>query len=125
MISIGPPSDFRYFAAGKEDPDVPGRPVTPFVIDFIEAHPAANQTAAEIVVLPDLFRFQGAKVSFAGHDAKLGNVTFEGTFTAAFLKAAASKAGPSDGPAIVLTGTLTVGTAHFDLRLPWTGGGAD
>lgn len=125
MIAIGPPADFRYFAAGKEDPDVPGRPVQPFLVEFIEAHPAANQTAAEIIVQPDSFKFQGATVSFAGHDAKLGNVTFDGTFTAAFLKAAATKAGPSDGPAIVLTGMLSVGTAHIPLRLAWTGGGPD
>lgn len=125
MIAIGPPDDFRYFAAGKENPDVPGQPVRPFVIDFIEAHPAAGQTAAEIVVLPDTFTFRGAKVSFAGHDPKLGNVAFEGTFTAAFLKAAASRNGPSDGPAIVLMGDLTIGTAHFPLRLTWTGGGPD
>lgn len=125
MIAIGPQSDFRYFMAGKEDPDVPGRAVQPFLVEFIQAHPAADQMAAEIIVQPESFRFAGDKVSFAGHDQTLGKVTFEGTFTAAFMKAAATKAGPSEGKSIVLSGTLTVGSTQTPVRLKWTGGGPD
>jgi hypothetical protein len=124
-INIEPPNDFRYFETGREDPDLPGEPVKPFTIDLIEAHPSPNTTAAEIEVVPDSYRLVGNTVSFAGTDSVVGRVTFEGVFTPLFMKQIATKAGPPRGYTVVLTGTLTVGTAKFPLRLWWDDGGDD
>jgi len=124
-IAIGPPRDFANFEAGRMYPDNDGVPVKPFSIGVIEAHPAENATADEVEALPVAYNLTGNTVSFTSGPTRLGVVRFDGTFTPAFMKAIATKAGPKRGDTVVLTGTLVVGTTKVPLQLTWYDGGDD
>jgi hypothetical protein len=84
------------------------------------AENGAEGYAETIRVLPDRYSVSSNGVSFEGHDAKLGAVSFQGRFDAHGF--AAAKRG--DAPqTVVLLGELKAGGKSFpDTRFTWFGG---
>ncbi|MDB5430964.1 MAG: hypothetical protein JWP35_2080, partial [Caulobacter sp.] len=111
-LTLGAPSDFSQWEADK-------RMATygPVLIEFEDVTSATqtNEMGGEahtgaIRVLPDSYRMDAKGVSFRGHAAGLGEVTFDGVFDPKAL--AASKGGGS-AEAVVLRGTLRIGQTEF------------
>jgi hypothetical protein len=112
-MGVGAPSDFETWEKGDHSSTF-----GPILFEFEdEASPVqTGETGAEthsgrIRVLPDSYVFDGQKVAFTGHDARLGAVSFNGRIDKTAL--AEAKAQGSSQMA-VLTGTLKVGDKTFD-----------
>ncbi|MDQ0463948.1 hypothetical protein QO010_001719 [Caulobacter ginsengisoli] len=117
-MGVGAPSDFETWEKGDHSSTF-----GPILFEFEDqASPAqTGETGAEtrsgrIRVLPDSYAIDDQQVSFAGHDAKLGAVSFTGRFDKAAL--AEAKVNSSSQMA-VLTGTLKVGDKTYD-RISFT-----
>lgn len=113
QMGVGAPSDFETWEKGDHSSTF-----GPILFEFedIASPTQTGETGAQtrsgrIRVLPDSYAFDGQKVSFTGHDAHLGAVSFEGRIDQAAL--AEAKANGSSQTA-VLTGTMKVGDKTFD-----------
>lgn len=113
QMGVGAPSDFETWEKGDH-----GSSFGPILFEFEDdASPTqTGETGAEthagrIRVLPDSYALDDKGMSFTGHDAKLGVVSFTGQFDKSAL--AEAKANGSSQTA-VLTGTLKVGDKTYD-----------
>lgn len=107
-LAIGAPSDFQTWETGDRSSTF-----GPILIAFddMTSPMAPNELGGEghsitLRVLPDAYSFDAGKLQFKGHDPKLGEVVFSGTFDKAALTQARNDG--SSG-ATVLTGDLQVG----------------
>jgi hypothetical protein len=112
-MGVGAPSDFETWEKGDRSSSF--GPIL-FEFDDISSPTQTSETGSEAHsvrarVLPDSYAIDGQEIRFAGHDAKLGAVTFNGRFDRSAL--AEAKAQGSSQTA-VLTGTMTVGEKTFD-----------
>lgn len=121
-LSLGSEEDFRNWEAGHRLASY-----APAMIEFDDttsakttAENGAEGYATTIRVLPDSYKVDSNGVRFAGHDAKLGAVRFQGRFDAHGF--AAAKRG--DAPqAVVLIGDLKIGAQSFpQAKFTWFGG---
>lgn len=121
-LSLGGEEDFRNWEANKRYSTY-----GPVMLEFDDTSSArtTGETGAEgyantIRVLPDRYTVNNNGVSFEGHDAKLGAVSFKGRFDAHGF--AAAKRG--DAPqAVVLIGEVKAGGKSFpETRFTWFGG---
>ena len=121
-ISVGPLDEFVAYENGKRDPPE----YAPIMFEFADATSPMVQTEIGEVhkvtrrVLPTAYRLSGGHLSFAGTDAVLGRVTFEGTLDIATIRRAQNQDGGNEG-AIVLSGPSRRGRqddAHH-LHLVW------
>jgi hypothetical protein len=121
-LSLGSEEDFRNWEANKRLSSY-----APVMLEFDDTSSARTtaETGAEgyaetIRVLPDRYAVSSNGVSFEGHDAKLGAVSFKGRFDAHGF--AAAKRG--DAPqAVVLIGEVKAGGKSFpETRFTWFGG---
>lgn len=121
-LALGSEEDFRNWEGGHRLPSY-----GPVMLEFDDTASAktTGETGAEgyavtVRVLPDSYRVDSNGVRFAGHDAKLGAVSFQGRFDAHGY--AAAKRG--DAPqSVVLIGDLKVGTQVFpQVKFTWFGG---
>lgn len=121
-ISLGGEDDFRNWEANKRLSSY-----GPVMLEFDDTSSAktTGETGAEgyantIRVLPDRYSVSDNGVTFEGHDATLGAVSFKGRFDAHGF--AAAKRG--DAPqAVVLIGELKAGGKSFpETRFTWFGG---
>lgn len=109
-LAIGAPSDFQTWETGDRTSTF-----GPILIAFddVTSPMAPNELGGEghsvtVRVLPDAYSFDAGKMTFKGHDPKVGEVVFSGAFDQAALAQARSDG--SSG-ATVLTGDLKVGDA--------------
>lgn len=107
-LAIGAPSDFQTWEKGDR-----ASTFGPILIEFDDTTSpmAPNELGGEghtvsIRVLPDAYGFDAGKLTFRGHDPKLGEVVFSGAFDQAAL--ARARAEGSSGTA-VLAGDLKIG----------------
>jgi hypothetical protein len=121
-ISLGSEDDFRNWEANHRLATY-----APVMLEFDDTSSprTTGETGAEgyaetVRVLPDRYAVGDDGVSFEGHDAKLGAVSFKGRFDAHGF--AAAKRG--DAPqAVVLIGEVKVGGKNFpETRFTWFGG---
>ncbi len=113
QMGVGAPSDFETWEKGDHSSTF-----GPILFEFEdEATPTqTTETGAEshsgrIRVLPDSYAMDDQQVSFAGHDAKLGAVSFSGRFDKSALVEAKAQ---GSSQTAVLTGTLKIGDKTFD-----------
>jgi hypothetical protein len=111
-LGVGAASDFAQWEQGDR-----ASAFGPILLQFDDTTSplAPNELGAEahavsVRVLPTGYATDGRTLRFAGQDAKLGPVTFEGAFDTAAL--AQAKADGS-GPQTVLKGTLEVGSTRI------------
>jgi hypothetical protein len=123
-IAVGSPSDFEAWEAGKRD-EVFG----PIVVQFLPIQPGepasvgagAENELVGVRVPPQAYRVSPGRLSFRGHDPRIGDISFEGAFDTPGLVSARTT-GNSDGKP-VLKGTLQVGAQKFpDLNLAYWAG---
>lgn len=113
QMGVGAPSDFETWEKGDH-----ASTFGPILFEFedVASPTQTGETGAEshtgrIRVLPDSYAMDDQKLSFTGHDARLGTISFDGRFDKAAL--AEAKANGS-GQMAVLTGTLKVGEKTYD-----------
>lgn len=113
QMGVGAPSDFETWEKGDR-----ASAFGPIMFEFedLASSTQTGETGAEshtgrIRVLPDSYTMDDQKLSFTGHDAKLGAVSFTGDFDKSAL--AEAKANGS-GQMAVLSGTLKVGEKTYD-----------
>ncbi len=123
-LSLGPPQDFKDFEMGKaRTGQLAGVDATPFTIIFAKTDPTKDAIPQSIEVHPTAYRVTSGGVSFAGDGKALGKITFEGTFSAPFLKIISAHRDAKNGTAVVLTGTLTAGNKSMPVSFTWYDGG--
>jgi len=122
-IAVGTPDELREWEAGKRT-----ETYAPVMMTFedVTSPMQSNEMGGEshsvqVRVLPVRYAVDGHTLSFAGKDAKLGDVLFQGSWDMAAIKKA--QGGEPAGDAPVLTGRLTAGGKTFeDARFTWFGG---
>ena len=109
-LAIGAPSDFQTWETGDR-----ASVFGPILIAFddttspkVPNEMGGEGHAVSVRVLPDAYSFDAGKLTFRGHDPKLGEVVFVGAFDQAALARARAE-GSTQGT--VLSGDLKVGTA--------------
>ena len=107
-MAIGAPSDFQTWEKGDRSSTF-----GPILIEFddVTSPLAPNELGGEghtvsVRVLPDAYSFDAGKLTFRGHDPKLGEVVFSGVFDQAAL---AQARGEGSSPSSVLSGDLKIG----------------
>lgn len=107
-LAVGAPSDFETWEKGDRSSTF-----GPILIAFDDTTSpmAPNEMGGEghtvsVRVLPDDYSFDAGKLTFRGHDPKLGEVVFSGAFDQAALAQARTD---GSSQAAVLTGDLKVG----------------
>jgi hypothetical protein len=121
-LSLGSEEDFRNWEANKRLESY-----GPVMLEFNDTSSAtttaengAEGYAETIRVLPDHYAVSSNGVSFEGHDAKLGAVSFKGRFDAHGFAAARRGDAPQ---AVVLIGEVKAGGKSFpETRFSWFGG---
>lgn len=126
VLSIATPQDFINYEKGQRDPPE----YAPVLLEFddVTSPEATNELGGtyrtnQRRVLPAAYLVSGDRVVFAGKDAELGDIWFEGKIDVKAVKraTAAQGQGPSD-TSIVLTGKLTIGSETRDVKFTWFGG---
>jgi len=109
-LAIGAPSDFQTWEKGDR-----ASTFGPILIAFddttspmVPNEMGGEGHAVSVRVLPDAYSFDAGKLTFRGHDPKLGEVLFIGAFDQAALAQARAE-GSTQGT--VLSGDLKVGAA--------------
>lgn len=107
-LAIGAPSDFETWEKGDHSSTF-----GPILIEFddVTSPKVPNELGGEghavsVRVLPDAYSFDASKMTFKGHDDRLGEVVFTGTFDQAALGAARSEGYTQS---TVLSGDLKIG----------------
>ncbi len=107
-LAIGAPSDFQTWETGDHSSTF-----GPILVAFddVTSPMAPNELGGEghtvsVRVLPDAYSFEAGKMTFRGHDPKVGEVVFSGVFDQAALAQARND---GSSPSTVLTGDLKVG----------------
>lgn len=121
-LSLGSEEDFRNWESNHRLSSY-----APVMLEFDDTSSAKTtaETGAEgyaetIRVLPDRYAVNNNGVSFEGHDAKLGAVSFKGRFDAHGFAAARRGDAPQ---AVVLIGEVRAGGKAFpETRFTWFGG---
>lgn len=107
-MAIGAPSDFQTWEKGDRTSTF-----GPILIAFddVTSPLVPNELGGEghtvsVRVLPDAYSFDAGKLTFRGHDPKLGEVVFSGAFDQAALAQARND---GSSPSTVLSGDLKIG----------------
>ncbi len=122
-LSVGTPEDLRKWEAGERMQTY--APVM-MIFDDVGSPKRTNELGQEshtvqVRVLPTRYAVNGNTLSFAGKDARLGDVIFQGGWDMAAIKAAQEGRPAGDTP--VLTGRLVAGGKTFeDAKFTWFGG---
>lgn len=107
-LAIGAPSDFQTWEKGDR-----ASTFGPILIQFddttsplVPNELGGEGRAVSVRVLPDAYSFDAGKLTFRGHDPKLGEVVFSGAFDQAALAQARTD---GSSQTTVLSGDLKVG----------------
>lgn len=125
-FTFGTPSDFKSWESGVQVMPT----YSPFMFEFddVTSTPTQDETGAQGYaitrrVFPTAYRITAEHVSFKGHDAVLGDISFDGTLDLAALKAEQTNDDSQDDEKPIVEGTLIVGGKSFrHLQFSWFGG---
>ncbi|HET7335271.1 MAG TPA: hypothetical protein VFI93_09145 [Rhizomicrobium sp.] len=125
-FSFGTPGDFESWEKGVQV--IPTYAPFMFEFDDVTSTPTQDETGAQGYavsrrIFPTAYRITPNHISFKGHDAELGDVSFEGTLDLAALKAEQSDDDSEDDEKPIVDGTLIAdGKTFAHIKFSWFGG---